>query len=219
MRYQAAPCSDHDAEFSAAAGQAQWWSPSGGRRIKELADFRQFGNGCYNGAAVGVTRHRRPVVYGVYGLRVRQQRLNSALMDQTLNSLNGKAVNIKQITNTLQELNVFRSVVATAATTFERAHLGEFAFPKPQDVLWHVQIKRYFTDGAECPSRFSGILAFTQTGLVLATIRHAGIDAVLEHMARAEDQYRTRQYRHFLTRLRVAPDALPLFTHEKTPKR
>src|SRR5215468_1828167 len=47
----------------------------------------------------------------------------------------------------------------------------------------------------------------------------SGVNPVLQDMRSAKNEDPTRIYRHFLTRLRVAPDALPLVADEEAAER
>ena len=80
----------------------------------------------------------------------RLHEFDALLADDPLDATDGVALAVKQMADAAQERNVVGAVVAAAAATFHRLYFAEAAFPKPQDVLRHVELDRHFADGPEC---------------------------------------------------------------------
>jgi hypothetical protein len=53
------------------------------------------------------------------------------------------------MTNAAQQIDIVGAVVAPAAPSLEWLDLRETRLPKPEHVLWQVQLARNFTDRSE----------------------------------------------------------------------
>src|SRR5262249_46841590 len=53
------------------------------------------------------------------------------------------------MTDAAQQIDIVRPVIAAAAAAFHGTNVGETAFPKPQNVLRHVDFIGNFADGAK----------------------------------------------------------------------
>jgi hypothetical protein len=71
-----------------------------------------------------------------------------------LHTLDGVAIGIKQMADTTEQIHVLRPVITSPPAPFQRLYLGEFAFPKAQNMLRHLKIRRDFADGAKRARRF-----------------------------------------------------------------
>jgi hypothetical protein len=76
--------------------------------------------------------------------------LDSLLLEDLLDPLDGVAFIVKQVANSAQKINVIGTIVPTATTSFHRLDLGEACFPKAQDVLRQIQVFRNFAYCSEC---------------------------------------------------------------------
>jgi hypothetical protein len=71
------------------------------------------------------------------------------LLDDLLNALDGITFVMQQPANATQKFDVVGPVISPTATPLHGLDLSEFAFPKPQDVLWDFEFIGNFADGAE----------------------------------------------------------------------
>jgi len=71
-----------------------------------------------------------------------------------LNTANGIALAIEQMTDAAQKIDIVGPVVTAAPAPFHRSNLREAAFPEPQNVLRHIYFVGNFTDRAERIRRF-----------------------------------------------------------------
>src|SRR6266404_1906305 len=77
----------------------------------------------------------------------------AAFLEQALYALDGVSVFIEQGADAAEKVDVFRPVVTPAPAALQRPHLAELAFPEPQNMLRHIEFRRYFADRAKCLRR------------------------------------------------------------------
>src|SRR5690606_29977386 len=91
---------------------------------------------------------------GLNGLYIasakRGDKLRVVFAKQTLHTLDGVALIVEQMANTLEQLHVKGTIVSAPATTLHRLDLGKACFPETQHMLRKIEILRYFADRPEC---------------------------------------------------------------------
>src|SRR6202012_4331246 len=84
---------------------------------------------------------------------------STAFAQQTLDTLDRVALDVKEIRNPTEQRDVVRTVIASAAATLQWLHLLEFSLPESQHMLWNMKFVSYFADRAEGVGRLLGTVA------------------------------------------------------------
>src|SRR5271155_5416851 len=124
--------------------------------------------------------------------------------------------------HTAQEIDILRTVKSSAAAALHRTDLRKPAFPESQHVLRHVDLVRDFADRAKRFRRLVQRPVPVARRWKFRTLRLAfllGVDPLLEDGGWLEHHNATRRDRYFFPSLGVAPNALPLLTHDEGAER
>src|SRR5690606_4268933 len=78
---------------------------------------------------------------------------DAVITQDALHAFDRVTVAVKQPTDSFQQVDSLRPVIAAPTAPFHRFYLAEFAFPEPQHMFRHVQLVRNFADRAECIRR------------------------------------------------------------------
>src|SRR4029453_11793790 len=160
-----------------------------------------------------------------YALAGRFGRVDAVLAQDLLHAANGVAFVLQEVVQAPQQLDVARTIQPAPAAALHGFELRELGFPEAQHVLLDAQLQRHLTDiakrlhrlrqgqpplkGASVPIRLFCRSAPDQTR----------VDAILHDVARPEYEHATRRDRNFLTRLRIASDALALLADAERAER
>ncbi len=96
---------------------------------------------------------------------------NALLFQDLLDPFDGVSFIVKQMTDTLEQIDIVWAIIAAATASFHGLYLRKAGFPKAQNMLRQVEILRDLANCSEC------IRTFPQdTHLSLATSRLAEIE-------------------------------------------
>src|SRR5258708_1633321 len=82
-------------------------------------------------------------------MRQALDRGDAMLLQDALHPADGVALAVQQTADAFEQIDVVRAVIAPAAAALHRLDLGEPRLPKPQYVLWDVEVVGDLADGSE----------------------------------------------------------------------